>query len=113
MVQSPWPYGSVNHFIDGLDFPTTPFNNLGSPAFGPGNVASVNASGQPAGSTAVARHPFAEPLAVGDVFSAEFDSPAEYDDYSAQGFSLCHHWLQGCGWDGNVQHRGWIVRAVW
>jgi hypothetical protein len=34
----------------------------------------------------VAERPFAEPLEVGDVFSAEFDSPAEYDDYSAQGF---------------------------
>jgi hypothetical protein len=80
------PYGAVNHFIDGVDFPTTSFNNLGSPAFGLGNVASVDENGSPAGATAVAERPFAEPLAVGDVFSAEFDSPAEYDDYSAQGF---------------------------
>jgi hypothetical protein len=80
------PYGLLNHFIDGVDFPTTAFNNLGAPAFGLGNIASVNEEGFPAGITAVAQRPFAEPLAVGDVFSAEFDSPAEYDDYSAQGF---------------------------
>jgi hypothetical protein len=76
----------VNHFIDGVDFPTTSFNNLGSPAFGLGNVASVDENGFPAGATTVAERPFAVPLAIGDVFSAEFDSPAEYDDYSAQGF---------------------------
>src|SRR5688500_14924681 len=35
------PYGAVNHFIDGVDFPTSPFNNLGSPAFGLGNVAAL------------------------------------------------------------------------
>jgi hypothetical protein len=34
----------------------------------------------------VALRPFAEPLAVGDIFSAEIDPPAEYDDYSMIGF---------------------------
>jgi hypothetical protein len=76
----------VNHFIDGVDFPTTAFNNLGAPAFGLGNVASLGGGGMPEGITAVAERPFTEPLAVGDVFSAEFDTPAEYDDYSAMGF---------------------------
>jgi hypothetical protein len=80
------PYGAVNHFIDGVDFPTTPFNNLGSPAFGLGNIAALNPSGAPVGATAVAERPFAQPLAVGDIFSAEIDTPAEYDDYSGQGF---------------------------
>src|SRR5262245_15016848 len=31
------PYGNLNHFIDGVDFPTTIYNNLGAPAFGLGN----------------------------------------------------------------------------
>ena len=74
------PYGMLNHFIDGVDFPTTPFNNLGAPAFGLGNENFALFD------TAVAARPFAEPLAVGDIFSAEFDSPAEYDDYTTNGF---------------------------
>jgi hypothetical protein len=82
----PSPYGMFNHFIDGVDFPTTAFNNLGSPAFGLGNMQLVDEFGFPAGMTAVGKRPFAAPLAVGDVFSAEFDTPAEYDDYSGQGF---------------------------
>jgi hypothetical protein len=74
------PYGVLNHFIDGVDFPTTTFNNLGAPAFGLGNENFAVFD------TAVATRPFAEPLAVGDIFSAEFDSPAEYDDYTMTGF---------------------------
>jgi hypothetical protein len=74
------PYGILNHFIDGVDFPTTPFNNLGGPAFGLGNENPALFD------TTVALRPFAEPLAVGDVFSAEIDTPAEYDDYSGMGF---------------------------
>ena len=31
------PYGNLNHFIDGVDFPTTVYNDLGAPAFGLGN----------------------------------------------------------------------------
>src|SRR5262245_3463919 len=30
------PYGRLNHFIDGVDFPTSAYNNLGAPAFGLG-----------------------------------------------------------------------------
>jgi hypothetical protein len=70
----------LNHFIDGVDFPTTPFNNLGAPAFGLGNEMPAVFD------TTVANRPFAEPLAVGDVFSAEIDTPAEYDDYTGMGF---------------------------
>ncbi|HEX2476254.1 MAG TPA: hypothetical protein VHK01_16000 [Lacipirellulaceae bacterium] len=71
----------TNHFIDGVDFPTTAFNHLGAPAFALGNT--------PQGcicTTARAERPFAEPLEVGDVFSAEVDTPAEYDDYTGVEF---------------------------
>jgi hypothetical protein len=74
------PYGILNHFIDGVDFPTTTFNNLSAPAFGLGNENPAVFD------TTVAIRPFAQPLAVGDVFSAEIDSPAEYDDYTMTGF---------------------------
>jgi hypothetical protein len=74
------PYGVLNHFIDGVDFPTTPFNNLGAPAFG---LANENPA---VFDTTVALRPFAEPLAVGDIFSADIDTPAEYDDYTGMGF---------------------------
>ena len=70
------PYGMTTHYIDGVDFPTTTFNNLGAPAFALGNT--------PEGcmcNTAVAHRPFAALLEVGDVFSADIDTPAEYDDY--------------------------------
>jgi hypothetical protein len=70
----------LNHFIDGVDFPTTSFNDLGAPAFALGNEFPTLFD------TAVATRPFAEPLAVGDVFSADIDTPAEYDDYSEMGF---------------------------
>jgi hypothetical protein len=73
------PYGNLNHFIDGVDFPTTAFNNLGAPAFGLGN-------GGQQFNTTVATRPFAQPLSVGEVFSAEIDTPAEYDDFSGTGF---------------------------
>jgi hypothetical protein len=70
------PYGMFNHFIDGVDFPTTAFNNLGAPSFALGNTPLAYN-----GMTAVAERPFAQPLAVGDVFSAEIDTPAFYEDY--------------------------------
>lgn len=75
------PYGTLNHFIDGVDFPTTSFNNLGAPAFALGNEPLPFF-----GITAVASRPFAQELAVGDVFSADIDTPAEYDDFSGTGF---------------------------
>ncbi|HEX2475754.1 MAG TPA: hypothetical protein VHK01_13465 [Lacipirellulaceae bacterium] len=74
-------YGNLNHFIDGVDFPTTAFNNLSAPAFGLGNCN--DGTGLPCGgATAVAQRPFAQPLAVGDVFSADIDTPAELDRFS-------------------------------
>jgi hypothetical protein len=69
------PYGTLNHFIDGVDFPTTTYNNLGSPTFGLGNEQLPYI-------TATALRPFAQPMAIGDVFSADVDTPAEYEDYS-------------------------------
>jgi hypothetical protein len=75
------PYGTRNHFIDGVDFPTTPFNNLGAPSFGLGTAPMAGF-----GITATATRPFAQTLSVGSVFSAQFDSPAEYDDYSGSEF---------------------------
>ena len=68
----------MNHFIDGVDFPTTTFNDLVAPAFGLGNVDPGDGTSH--GVTAFARRPFSQPLQVGDVFSAEFDSPAAYVD---------------------------------
>src|SRR5262245_13057300 len=31
------PYGNLNHFIDGIDFSTTAYNDMGAHAFGFGN----------------------------------------------------------------------------
>jgi hypothetical protein len=72
------PYGTLNHFIAGVDFPSTSYNNLGAPAFGLGNAAPPGSSG----ATTTATRPFAAPLAVGDIFTAEIDTPAELDDYT-------------------------------
>ncbi|MCO6044729.1 hypothetical protein NG895_12500 [Aeoliella sp. ICT_H6.2] len=67
------PYGRLNHFIDGLDFGPSAFNDLGSPAFGLTN-------GQATGYlTASATRSFANPMLVGDTFSFDFDSPAKLD----------------------------------
>lgn len=75
------PYGIRNHFIDGVDFPTTAFNDLGAPAFGLGNepLAFFNI-------TAKATRGFVTPLSAGDVFRAAIDTPAVLDDYSGFGF---------------------------
>jgi len=73
------PYGRLNHFIAGVDFPTTSFNNLGSRAF-----ALTNSNFDPAacgtscgfgGETARATRPFASAMAPGDTFSIDFDNP--------------------------------------
>jgi len=71
-------YPNLNHFIDSVDFPTTSFNNLGAPAFGLGNVNP--GTGFSHGVTARAGRLFSQPMQVGDVFSADFDTPAEYVD---------------------------------
>jgi hypothetical protein len=70
------PYGALNHFIDGVDFPSA-YNDLGAPAFGLGQDP-VGYSG----STANAVRPFATAMAVGDKFSVDIDTPAEFDDYT-------------------------------
>jgi hypothetical protein len=71
------PYENRNHFIAGVDFPSTMFNDLGAPAFGLGQ-SPVGFSG----ATTTATRPFAAPMAVGDAFSAAIDTPAFYDDYT-------------------------------
>ena len=74
------PYGERNHFIDGVDFPSA-YNDLGAPTFGLGQDP-VGYSG----STANAIRPFAQPMAVGDKFSVDIDTPAEFDDYTMFNF---------------------------
>lgn len=74
------PYGTSPQYIDGVDFPTTSYNNLGSPSFALG-TAPVPFSGITTG----ASRPFAQTLAVGDIFSADIDTPANFQDQS--GFS--------------------------
>src|SRR5687767_7705884 len=64
------PYGRVNHFIDGVDFPPSAANNLGSRAFGLTNAKQFGPY------TARAARPFATPLLVGETVSFNFDSPS-------------------------------------
>jgi autotransporter-associated beta strand protein len=67
------PYGTTNHFIDGVDFPHSVYNNLGpGPAFGLTNFNGLFA-------TTIATRPFAAPMSVGDTFSVRFDTPATYN----------------------------------
>jgi hypothetical protein len=66
------PYGRLNHFIDGVDFPASTFNNLGSRAFGLTN----HRTGIPGG-RALAARPFATPLLVGETVSFNFDNSPE------------------------------------
>jgi hypothetical protein len=63
------PYGELNHFMDGVDFPASAFNQLGQPAFG-----LTNANGNSLTYTARATRTFA-PLAVGETLSIQFDNP--------------------------------------
>lgn len=74
-------YGELNHFIDGVDFPASGFNDLGAPAF-----ALANADRAGFNLTSVATRPFVEPMRVGDTFSVDFDTPAVYDALSADDF---------------------------
>jgi autotransporter-associated beta strand protein len=66
------PYGRLNHFIDGVDFPHSTYNNLGGPAFGLTNFDGLFA-------TTTATRPFATPMSVGDTLSVKFDTPATYN----------------------------------
>lgn len=75
------PYGILNHFIAGVDFPSTSYNDLGGPAFALGN-ATPGFSGP----TTNATRSFAATMAVGDVFSADIDTPAFYDDYTGTNY---------------------------
>jgi hypothetical protein len=90
------PYDNLNHFIDGVDFPTTAFNNLAGPTFGLGNVDL----GYAAYITSVAARPFAATMAVGDVFSADFDTPAEYVDLSPDDFGVAGYPFAIIGFHG-------------
>jgi hypothetical protein len=71
------PYQRNTHFIDGVDFPTTASNNLGTPAFGLGNPGIPYDYDYTA-----ARRPFAQPLNVGDKFSVDIDTPTFDDSYA-------------------------------
>ncbi|HEX6961322.1 MAG TPA: hypothetical protein VF175_05600 [Lacipirellula sp.] len=65
------PYGRLNHFIDGVDFAASSFNNLGAPAFALTNANVVNG-----GATSIAARPFEAPLSVGATLSFRFDNPS-------------------------------------
>jgi hypothetical protein len=65
------PYGRLNHFIDGVDFTASSFNNLGAPAF-----ALTNANEPRGGATSIAARPLDSPLSVGPTLSLKFDNPA-------------------------------------
>ncbi len=73
------PYNTLTHFIDGVDFPTTQYNHIGTPAFGLGNAGIPYDYDYTA-----ARRPFAQPMAVGDVFSVAINTPV-FDDSYAEG----------------------------
>jgi hypothetical protein len=64
------PYGRLNHFIDGVDFAPSSFNQLGAPAFG-----LTNDNLHLAGATARATRTFSAPLSVGDTVQFNFDNP--------------------------------------
>jgi hypothetical protein len=63
------PYGRLNHFIDGVDFLHSSYNDLGAPAFG-----LTNANIPFGGSTARATRSF-DSLAVGSTITVDFDNP--------------------------------------
>jgi hypothetical protein len=64
------PYGNLNHFIDGVDFPHSSFNNLSATGFGLTNANIANF-----GFTARATRVFSNPLTVGSSVSVQFDNP--------------------------------------
>jgi autotransporter-associated beta strand protein len=66
------PYGTTNHFIDGVDFAHSAYNDLGPTAFGLTDFDGDFA-------TTVATRPFAAPMSIGDVFGVRFDTPATYN----------------------------------
>jgi hypothetical protein len=79
------PYGQLNHFIDGVDFPHSSFNALGAPAF-----ALTNANLAFGGSTARATRSLDAPLGVGGVVELDFDNPLllPFNEFAASGFGI-------------------------
>ena len=79
------PYGRLNHFIDGVDFAASSFNDLASPAFG-----LTNANLPFGGHTARATRIFHEPLSTGGTIIVDFDSPlpAPLDPFAPAGYLL-------------------------
>ncbi len=76
------PYGNLNHFIDGIDFTASTYNQLGSPAFGLTNANQPNFA-----YTSRATRTFNVPLVVGDVFRVDFDNPLIFPQlYPPAGF---------------------------
>lgn len=78
------PYGELNHFIDGVDFPASSYNALGARSFG-----LTNANQPFFGYTARATRTFA-PLQIGETITVDFDNPlhAPLDQFSPSGFLL-------------------------
>jgi len=79
------PYGRLNHFIDGVDFPPSSLNHLGLPAF-----ALTNANVAFGGATSSARRPFESPLSLGSTVSLKFDNPmlAPLNPFAPSGFII-------------------------
>jgi hypothetical protein len=79
------PYGTLNHFIDGVDFAHSSFNNLNGPAFG-----LTNANVAFGGSTARATRVLNTPLTMGGSVSLDFDNPTlrPFDAFSPSGFVI-------------------------
>lgn len=79
------PYGTLNHFIDGVDFAHSSFNSLNGPAFG-----LTNANVAFGGSTARATRVLNAPLTVGGSVSLDFDNPTlrPFDVFAPSGFVI-------------------------
>jgi hypothetical protein len=79
------PYGSLNHFIDGVDFTHSEFNQLAAPAFG-----LTNSNLAFGGSTTRATRVLDAPLGVGGVVSLDFDNPElkPFDPFAASGYII-------------------------
>jgi hypothetical protein len=77
------PYGRLNHFIDGVDFAASSFNNLSSPAFG-----LTNANQAFGGHTARATRIFNVPITTGNTLTVDFDSPASLNPSPTAGFLI-------------------------
>jgi hypothetical protein len=79
------PYGRLNHFIDGVDFAHSTYNNLGAPALG-----LTNANLAFGGATARATRTLLSSLTVGGVVSLDFDNPIlnSFNDFAPSGFII-------------------------